>query len=334
MNGSSARAAFRRLFFVMSLTALALLASRARADGPTDGHDDAAAQKQAAQALFDAAIQLMEAGSFAEACPKLAESDRLDPAGGTVLNLAFCHERAGAIALAYESYRVAKERAEKSGHAERAELASRRIAALAPKLGVVRVRFTNPDDASKATVTIDGQPSSAREPSPMLELGEHVVVVRGDGYEDFTFRVTLAKDSVDVVVPHLVPTAGAPAAEPRDPPSPAAGPEVGPASSLAPGATRSRRTAAWITGGVGIAFLGAGAIAGGLAFSRHAESDRECPGGACTDRGVQAEHEAKTFAVVADVTVAASIVVLGIATYLWLTEPTRSARARLDIVSF
>src|SRR5262245_18728599 len=59
--------------------------------------DDSAA----AQALFDQGRKLMESERWAEACPKLEESQRLDPAGGTLLHLALCREHEGRIATAW-----------------------------------------------------------------------------------------------------------------------------------------------------------------------------------------------------------------------------------------
>lgn len=49
----------------------------------------------------------MEAGDIKTACERFEESQRMDPAPGTLLNLADCEERAGRMVLAAEHYKVA-----------------------------------------------------------------------------------------------------------------------------------------------------------------------------------------------------------------------------------
>ncbi len=52
-------------------------------------------QQALAATLFKEAKALLNSGRIPEACRKLEESERLDPSGGTLLNLAVCHEREG-----------------------------------------------------------------------------------------------------------------------------------------------------------------------------------------------------------------------------------------------
>src|SRR6186713_826673 len=88
---------------------------------PTLAHAEAgAAQKAAAESLFDDGLKAMKSGHFSEACPKLEESQRIDPAIGTLLYLAECYEKSGRTASAWATFREAASAASAAGQADRA----------------------------------------------------------------------------------------------------------------------------------------------------------------------------------------------------------------------
>src|SRR5688500_2395335 len=93
-----------------------------------------------AQMLFDQARKLMAQERYAEACPKLEESQKLDPAGGTLLHLAVCREREGRIATAWALYSDALSQAKRDRRADRAKFAQERVDVLGPRLPKMRVR--------------------------------------------------------------------------------------------------------------------------------------------------------------------------------------------------
>jgi tetratricopeptide (TPR) repeat protein len=66
--------------------------------------DASLADKAAAQTLFDEGRKLMAKGMFADACPKLAESQKLDPGVGTQFNLSDCYEKMGQTASAWAGF--------------------------------------------------------------------------------------------------------------------------------------------------------------------------------------------------------------------------------------
>jgi hypothetical protein len=87
-----------------------------------------------AHSLFLDARAAMDRGDFENACPKLEESMRLDPAVGTQLNLADCYERVGKVASAWAGFLDAASMAKSARQAEREKLARARAKALEPRL--------------------------------------------------------------------------------------------------------------------------------------------------------------------------------------------------------
>src|SRR6187549_3979092 len=77
---------------------LCLVASSARAQAASP------ADESLAESQFNEGRKLMEGGRPKEACPKFESSQRLDPALGTLLNLADCYERIGLLASAQRRF--------------------------------------------------------------------------------------------------------------------------------------------------------------------------------------------------------------------------------------
>ncbi|UQA61026.1 tetratricopeptide repeat protein [Polyangium aurulentum] len=103
-----------------------------------------ASDPAAAEALFQAGKGLMDKKNYAEACPKFEASYKLDPAIGTLLNLADCHERQGLLARAWVDWGEARDKAKREGDKPRADLASRRQTSLEPRVPKITVNVTGP----------------------------------------------------------------------------------------------------------------------------------------------------------------------------------------------
>jgi hypothetical protein len=234
-----------------------------------------------ATALFNEARSLTSEGRWAEACVKFAESQRLDPGGGTLLNLALCHEMEGKLATAWTEFNEALAIAERQGRDDRASFASLHIEQIAPKLPHIVVVVNEP--APDQELTLDGavfrQPAwGTRVP---VDPGNHVLRARAPGRVDF--QVTLdarAERTLTVQVPRLEPDATPPPEAHEADAAPAPKPRAERRSSPAGPRPRtsSLRTWAYLSFGVGAAGIGTGAIAGIAALRKQSRLDEACAG--------------------------------------------------------
>lgn len=298
-------------------------------------------ERGVAQSLFEEGVRLMREKRYAEACPKLAESHKIDPAGGTVFNLALCLEEDGKLASAYVAYDEALARAKKDGNKQRTQIVEGRMAALRPRLSRVTVTVAKAEAGSKPDVRFDGTPLSEQAWGVPFyaDVGTHTITAEAPGYKPFRseLRVEAAGKQHEVSVPALEkePSAAAPATAPRPDADTARDREKEKADGsksetyAVQVSPPSRGALPWILVGTGAVLLGTGAVTGVLAFARHDDSNRECPDGRCTAQGVQYEDQANTFGWVANVTIPLGVLAGAAGAYLFLKDPTpRASTAR------
>ncbi|WP_437650582.1 hypothetical protein [Sorangium sp. So ce362] len=240
-----------------------------------------AAEESAAERLFREGRALLVEQRFAEACPRLEESQRLEPSLGTKLNVAFCHERLGDVATAWVGFQEASTTARTEGDAAREAFARSRIEAIAPRVPWLRVRVSVGDaGADPLAILLDGaalDPVAWDKELP-VDPGEHVVAAARRGEVFWQTTVTLREsERADVAVPAAAPAepVHAPAAVSRPEQRPAAPREERSARAAAPGAAGRFVYEAGVL--VGYLWLKAGKNEGCItmdgACSFHAETD-------------------------------------------------------------
>ena len=156
-----------------------------------------------ADALYEQAGVLIKAGRFAEACPKLETSQRLDPGIGTMIRLGYCYEQVGRTASAWSTYLDAEGRARREND-KRADDAASRAKALEPKLSRLVIALKSP--APGQEVHRDGKALDAGlwGVAAPIDPGEHTIEASAPGRRTWTSKITIRGTGVQTVeVPPL-----------------------------------------------------------------------------------------------------------------------------------
>lgn len=312
---------------------IAALAGIAMGACPLTGLAQAPPDRAAtAQALYEAAAELLKAGHYVDACPKLEESLRLDPAMGTQFFLATCYEKTGRPTSAWSMFLEVAAAAKAAGNATRETTARARAAALEPELPRIVVTV---DAATAALPGIEiSRDGASLKPivwgtAVPVDLGSHVVRAGAPGKVawESTVRVDAMRARATVRVPVLA-----------DEPSAARS-----ASIIAPRASESsppprglpaQRIAAIATGAAGVAGIVAGSVLGAMAKSTWSDAQEACPARvACSRQAHDQSVTALSLGHGSTVAFAVGGAALAGAVVLWVTTPSPRAAVRVTPVA-
>jgi hypothetical protein len=297
-------------------------------------------EKVTAEALFEDARALVAQGKYAEACPKFADSERLDPSSATVLNLANCWEKAGRTATAWATYMEAASLANAVGRKDYLAAAQRHADALALKLARLTVSVQEPVEGMQVRrdgVLVDRAEWGAPIP---IDTGSHAIDASAPGHKAWALRVEVTQDgsSATVTVPVLeaAPVEAPPPSSATAPPaglsSPAVSPASPPADTGAPNGG-SQRTVGLVLAGLGVVGLGVATGFAVSAKSKYNDSLVNCqqpPGNRdlCDAQGVTQRNDARTRGDVATVLFGVGTAALVGGAVLWLSAPHGASAGR------
>ncbi len=318
-----------RAVFAIAFAAIAV-SPRARAES---GSSDSAT----AQALFDRAKKLMANGQYAEACPKLEESQRLDAGSGTLLNLADCYEHEGKLASAWAKFLEAAAVAKTSGNPARERVARERAATVLSRVSNIVIDVGKADTPPGFEVKRDGASVGRAQwgtPTP-ADPGQHMVTASAPGRRSWETTVTVGASSrtYTVAIPPLevatgptgVAAAIAPSTKPEVSTTSASPIEGGGESATGLG---TQRVLAVGVGVVAVAGLAVGTVYGLKSKSKHDEAALTCNPGCDGGSGLQLKDEAKSAGNVSTIGFILGVTGVAGAAVLWLTAPSASRNDR------
>jgi hypothetical protein len=291
-----------------------------------------------ADKLFRSAKQLLAQEDYAHACPRLAESFKLDPATGTLLALAICHEREGKLGSAFREYNEVVVRCRDEARPDREQAARERALALEARLSTLTIKTLNVNEVEQLEVRINGARIERARLDKALPVdgGTQVIEASAQGKKTWRTEVRVAKsiDSKTIIIPALddasaprliqteeqvaapatpaTPALPAPAREPRSAPTPAPRP-IDESEGLSP--------TQWVglgAIGTGLIGLGAGTYFAARAVNWNRDSSKGCIRDVCTAAGRQDRLDARSAGNAATVAfvVGAGLAVGGLSMYL------------------
>ena len=271
-------------------------------------------QSSEADSSFKEAQILLEQGKYSEACTLFELSLKQAEALGTLVNLAFCHEKAGKPARAWTEFK----RASITAKGERLAFVNQHLKTLEPKVGHAKLEV---GDHTISAVRIDGEPATLDGTRLTSEIGAHHITVSVDGNAQTKTtkdKVVIRTGDNNVDIKFQFEDAVAP----TPPPSPQAqAPKPAPTDQ----GSDVKRTVGFGLAGLGVVGVGLGSYFG----LRTIALKPDCPdnGVACNAAENAQGREARSQSVLATVAFVVGGASLAGGLYLILTSPSSSKTA-------
>jgi hypothetical protein len=268
-----------------------------------------------AQVLFERGRRAAQRGDLELACASFAESQRLDPGAGTLMNWATCEARQGKVVSAwqhfYEAAALLRPGDDRSGFVQRQ---LRVLAARLPRL-TLRVAGTTPSDARVLRGGRELGRASIGTPIP-VDPGRIELALLCPGRRPATQVVSIAEgEQLDITLEPGEPLAAPAISKPASPERRAAEPR-----SL----QRDLGMSLVALGSLGV---GLGVASSVVVAARRETAEEHCPARRCDDVGLAAADSGDRWLTVNTLawSVGAAALVTGGA--LWLTAPDQRHQA-------
>jgi hypothetical protein len=264
--------------------------------------------KAVAEALFRDGAQLLADDHIDEACGKLAESQKIDPALGTLLYLAACHEKQGRTASAWAEFTSARQWAERSNQTERLAFATQHVASLEPRLSAIVI--TTPPVRGLELRLDDGLLSAAVAGTPLpTDPGRHTVQATAPGFKPWTTVVDVPGNpgNITVDIPELTPVHVAESSESEAKETGAAAVHASAGTGPSNGSP-AVKPLIWSAFGLAGAGIVGGTVFGALAMNARDGATAACPNNRCTQGGLDDVEHARTYATISTIAFAAGVV--------------------------
>lgn len=262
----------------------------------------------AAQALFEEGRSLMQQKRFDQACAKFAESQRLGPASGTLLNLGECHAKANRMASAWAAFNQTIALARSANQTDREQYAKERIAEIEGSLVKLAIKVEGADTKGLVVKRDNVELGQAAWGTPVpVDAGPHVIEASAPGKKAFRTTVEIGTEKLrEIVIPPLA----------SGEPSPA-----GPGTDD-PGFFTQKRIGLAV-GGLGIVSVAVGSVFGIIAVGKNADAKDNCRTQTlCSPRGLELTDDAKSAATLSTVLFVVGGAALTAGAILFFTAPS------------